>query len=598
MPTRPLRPERGLPRLRTLFLPAMLALGSMALPTRAVDAPPAHPAALAGDEHVLWMVASDWDQAEDEHLNWLVWMDASSLAQNAMQLPAQTGEIRAAAAVDGALHLFFLNAQTDTIKTAHYAYSPGGKARRQLRLPSDALPIALAGDRSLLWALVDGGTTQKIATAWQEYQQSTQPARDDEYVREKQGGQHEAALSSRPEDLPKDRCFFVQFDGRNWKPGFDAPADLPLDAQAWVIMDGPRQHLFWCGPPGSADVRYARRENERWQNGPTLSFSHRVAAGYAGVLNKQLVFAAMLAADGGTELRCEPRVLAPGADNWSTRPALQSADKKPLVLPKGSLVGGIGDNLVLLKASAQGVAVGLWSPADGMPFKDFADVPIRKLPSELDPSDHSGEMIPVIVVMVIVTLIYWVRRDSMNMPMLGAPGPAPISLDQRALAALIDLAPSLILVLVIWWKPVSGFYVEVRAAEANHQAWPPMGPILLPWYVCIGLHAAYCSVFEILWSATPGKRLMRCAVISEQMDRPTALQIIVRNALRIVELDPHLKVWPFMLVLFMTRNRQRLGDLLARTIVVKPGAPIEDSDDWQPSEHREATSSQKESSRD
>ncbi|MGB9626764.1 MAG: hypothetical protein ACPMAQ_18070, partial [Phycisphaerae bacterium] len=47
-----------------------------------------------------------------------------------------------------------------------------------------------------------------------------------------------------------------------------------------------------------------------------------------------------------------------------------------------------------------------------------------------------------------------------------------------------------------------------------------------------------------------------------------------RNAARILELETYLPIWPLAMIVFFTRNRQRLGDLFARTVVVERARPV------------------------
>jgi uncharacterized RDD family membrane protein YckC len=56
-------------------------------------------------------------------------------------------------------------------------------------------------------------------------------------------------------------------------------------------------------------------------------------------------------------------------------------------------------------------------------------------------------------------------------------------------------------------------------------------------------------------------------VLSESGSVPTLRQILVRNALRLLELQPPLWILGFLVVL--SRNRQRVGDLFARTVVIR-----------------------------
>ncbi len=85
-------------------------------------------------------------------------------------------------------------------------------------------------------------------------------------------------------------------------------------------------------------------------------------------------------------------------------------------------------------------------------------------------------------------------------------------------------------------------------------------PFLLQW--------GYFALFEAFWNGqTPGKRALRLRVI-QQSGRPIGLfESMARNLIRIIDMLPG-----FYLVgavcIFATRRQQRLGDMVAGTLVV------------------------------
>ena len=91
-------------------------------------------------------------------------------------------------------------------------------------------------------------------------------------------------------------------------------------------------------------------------------------------------------------------------------------------------------------------------------------------------------------------------------------------------------------------------------------------PFLLQW--------GYFTLFEAFWKGqTPGKRLLHLRVI-QQSGRPIGLfESMGRNLLRIIDMIPG-----FYLVgavcIFATRRQQRLGDMVAGTLVVH-SIPVE-----------------------
>jgi uncharacterized RDD family membrane protein YckC len=85
-------------------------------------------------------------------------------------------------------------------------------------------------------------------------------------------------------------------------------------------------------------------------------------------------------------------------------------------------------------------------------------------------------------------------------------------------------------------------------------------PFLLEW--------AYFALFEAFWHGqTPGKRIMKIRVI-QQTGRPVSLfESLGRNLVRIVDWLPSFYVIG-VISMFVTKRQQRLGDLIAGTLVV------------------------------
>lgn len=89
----------------------------------------------------------------------------------------------------------------------------------------------------------------------------------------------------------------------------------------------------------------------------------------------------------------------------------------------------------------------------------------------------------------------------------------------------------------------------------------------VPWAWSAAIYVLYFAVFEATFSATPGKFLAGARVVSVD-DRPlTVSRVLARNVLRIVDSLPLLYLAGGLLVL-VTRNSQRLGDLVGATTVV------------------------------
>jgi uncharacterized RDD family membrane protein YckC len=78
----------------------------------------------------------------------------------------------------------------------------------------------------------------------------------------------------------------------------------------------------------------------------------------------------------------------------------------------------------------------------------------------------------------------------------------------------------------------------------------------------------YGSIMEFKFGATLGKRAMKLEVVSLDGKRPSICQVLLRNLIRPIEMIAPILVITVSLT-FLTRTHQRLGDLIARTVVVE-----------------------------
>lgn len=90
----------------------------------------------------------------------------------------------------------------------------------------------------------------------------------------------------------------------------------------------------------------------------------------------------------------------------------------------------------------------------------------------------------------------------------------------------------------------------------------------------------YFTLFEAFWGGrTPGKRLFRLRVIEQSGRSITFIDALSRNLLRLVDGFPGLLYMVGAVFLFTTQRCQRLGDMVAGTVVVheqKVAAPMWD----------------------
>ncbi len=132
---------------------------------------------------------------------------------------------------------------------------------------------------------------------------------------------------------------------------------------------------------------------------------------------------------------------------------------------------------------------------------------------------------------------------------------------QRGLAWGVDVCVLSPVVLLLLW--VIGYEPDTAGEVAG-------GPIMLLtalWDVAIVI---YTTVLESRSGQTVGKWLLRIHVLTEEGGRPTFRQALLRNLVRPIDgAGPQALLG--LLFIFATRRSQRLGDILARTVVARHG---------------------------
>lgn len=135
----------------------------------------------------------------------------------------------------------------------------------------------------------------------------------------------------------------------------------------------------------------------------------------------------------------------------------------------------------------------------------------------------------------------------------------------RFLAWLFDS----ILVIVILFVlaivlSIVGFGLSLLGGSAGWVAW---AFFWIAWFVLENLYSIY---FEIRWNGqTPGKRALGLRVIGDNGARLTMTQSVIRNLMRSFDKMPGFCYVFGVVSMAVTRHNQRIGDVLAGTIVIR-----------------------------
>ena len=164
-----------------------------------------------------------------------------------------------------------------------------------------------------------------------------------------------------------------------------------------------------------------------------------------------------------------------------------------------------------------------------------------------------------LVVLLGATLGFLRRRHALTLMRSLQPGDLNAPMAPRAGAYLVDM-----LIVVAMSIGVSKLFFDQYGDIAS----TPLSNVALPSSSLLVCFMLYFTLTEWLLSATPGKFLMGLRVVSDGGARPTLWASLVRNAVGLLERQPIMLIVSFPMVVFSPR-RQRLGDLLSRTIVVQ-----------------------------
>jgi uncharacterized RDD family membrane protein YckC len=141
----------------------------------------------------------------------------------------------------------------------------------------------------------------------------------------------------------------------------------------------------------------------------------------------------------------------------------------------------------------------------------------------------------------------------------------------RCIALLVDSCVQgfsfvvfLVVIILIFTALPGAATVQHHAQPADPAKWAIALMILIPFLLQWG----YFALFEAFWNGqTPGKRLLRLRVI-QQSGRPIGLfESLGRNLIRIIDMLPGFYLIGAVCI-FTTRRQQRLGDMVAGTLVV------------------------------
>lgn len=377
---------------------------------------------------------------------------------------------------------------------------------------------------------------------------------------------------------PDDSLVVIRFERGLWSFDRAAPVGLrETDAVVafWATAEGPR---LWCrSAEGVSNGRVYRAagSDAGWHSSappPIPADAVSVAAGFDEPSNADVLACVERDATNG-EQAFGVRVWRSAGEDWDPGVSLSDSSGAPATWSTAPVISVAGRTVLTTPADGQGAtdgpatrSVAVWSSVDGV---QTSSIGVEKaFDSSREPRMHpiARHALPYTALAVVLSLAFVRRRERLTSPVVLQAGQSPARLERRFGAFVVD---SLVLLPVsaptmtwLWRSSVEGvvsWEELLRASEAANS------PLFWAGVLFGAEFAAYATVFEWLMGATPGKRIFRCRVVGDG-GAPCALSgILMRNVVRVVEFH----FTASLLIVLLTPGRQRLGDLLAATLVVE-----------------------------
>lgn len=257
--------------------------------------------------------------------------------------------------------------------------------------------------------------------------------------------------------------------------------------------------------------------------------------------------------------------------SWNRLGTLNEGPGRRAALTAPFAVGLAHDRLLLARRGEKGQFDLGWAPIKSDAAVQFTPLNL----GQATPPRPWISWLNTLAMFALLAFLFLVRPERLYAPVRLAPHWTLALPTWRMLAAVLDLLPAAVLT-AAWWAPpliklgtsASVLTPEQIQVELDARLWV-MRLYMLPVY------AVYCLAWEAALGTTPGKYLLSCRVIDEEGGKPSARQLIIRNLMRIVELGlVMVLLCDLFLVLVASQRRQRIGDVLAGTLVVSPAIAL------------------------
>ncbi len=427
--------------------------------------------------------------------------------------------------------------------------------RRERRVPGGVPPFDLAAAPQRLYALLPASVVEALPTL----ASVTAPAAD--------SSAEQASIA--PPTRTDAALGVAVLRGSEWLRHSYAPPDVEPGGDVRLVCAAEHLVLAWLVDERIASARYDETAAD-WRPLPPVDLYGVSDIRLASVNGVPTLLAMRPDADNSEQV--DAYRLMPGADaafTWRHGTLRLSATPAGVTPRRYDTAIGFNQHLGVL-VETSGPPLVLFGRFGEDPAEATIDVN-QALATRIN-SDRIDGMLRAAsyaVLLLVLILLFTLRRDSM---IAAAQLPAGVELAftyQRLVAFAVDFVPlSLLtsLILRVNWIDAAQSLMNWGLSPTPPAA-PELFRALLWWAVTCAVHTLYAAICESMSGRTLGKRMMGISVLTERGRPLGAADAWLRNGLRLLELTPQFWVFAFLIVL--SRNRQRLGDIFARTVVVR-----------------------------
>lgn len=380
--------------------------------------------------------------------------------------------------------------------------------------------------------------------------------------------------------LPVDRLLYLQH-GR-WRV-HALPDIWAHGAEAWLVSENKTAQYptlvahstsgELTGPLGIDVYRHPQQTDDGWDTQAYTLDGSEQANGLTFMGIEDQLVSAQIWFDAG-EVSADLSVLRGGRTIPVGRMSL------PGVPPSQWVLIGAGNTAALLarqpaqadvEADADDALSCVWTRMDVRGSTRLEPSPLAiRTPSTMDNLAQYIMLAFIAVLVSMLMLAFWRRDASWNK--LELPENLMIAdLGRRAFAAAIDMAPGLagsMIYFGLWFDEVMLRWPGNGIAHTIEQ--------VIPGTIVIAVFVGHTTLSELIFARTLGKLVTGLRTTALDGTRPRLWQLLVRGLLKILDLIPG--AWLLLMLPVIAPHRQRLGDLVGRTVVVCDAPPVEQND--------------------